>query len=213
MTTGYRASGLQQIVTRLGFNQADKVIYTPEIGEGPDGEPLPFFAFIDTLRIKVFLPSLTETPLPENFEDMSDGERRGALRDVLYSSPHMILDLVLQQGETEIIPASIGIVRRDPFYHFSLMTYLTDAAVWPMAAGVTMRARVRDVGWGGLDLGDQVDIFGSARTEAPRFVAPVQEINIYGGGGSGPPAPPANQVTMNGAPVTMNGEPVTMTPD
>jgi hypothetical protein len=213
MTEGYRSSGLEQIIARIDRANNEQVIYTPEVGTDGEGQPLPFFSFVDTLRMKISIPSLAETPLPEDFDELSETAKRNALRGIMYVSAHMIFDLILEKNGLQIIPASIGIIYRNPFYHFSLLTYLTDAAVWPVAAGVVVKARVRDVGWGGLDIGDHVDIFGSARTEAPAFTAPTQQINIYGAGGSGPPAPPANQVTMNGEPVTMNGEPVTMTPD
>ena len=219
MTETYRTSGLQQIVAKLDKENTEQVIYTPETGVDGDGNPLPFFSFVDTLRLKTSISSLNEAILPNDFEELSDFEQRAALSNVMFVQSHILFELVMEVEGLEVVPALLGLVNRPPYYHFSLMTFLTDAASWPVAAGTIIKARVRDDGWGGLDGDDVIEIFGSARTEAPSFSAPPQQLVVSGntspGGAVGNPpgdVSTQNAVTLNGDPVTLNGDPVIFTP-
>lgn len=211
MAATYRTTGLEQIIARLDINDTEQVIYSPEVGVDGDGEPLPFFAFVDTLRLKVELPSLEEAPLPEDFEDLSDTGKRAVLREIMFERPHLIFELEIENDGKKVVPARIGAVYRNPFYHFSMMGFLTDAAVWPVSAGTIVRARVLDVGWGGMGEGDSIDIFGSARTEAPAFSSPPQQVIVANGGTAVPsePALPENTLYVDDRPVYFGDRPVT----
>jgi hypothetical protein len=201
MANTYRTSGMQQIIAKLTQANPEKIIYQPEVGIDGDGLPLPFFALVDTLRIKISLPSLAAAILPTGFDDADSTTQRAALRDLMFVQSHILFELVLQYQGSEVIPAVLGCINSPPFYHFSLLNFLTDAAVWPVAAGVTVLARVRADGWGGLGEGDSIEIFGSARTEAPSFSVPPQTVLIQGTGAE----LPANTV-YNGANPLYNGE-------
>lgn len=208
---------MQQIAVRLTAANPEAVIFTPEISVDGDGEPLPFFAYVDTLRLKSSIASIPEAVFPDGFSDLSEEEQRAALTTIMFVQSHVLFELVLEVNGVEVIPAVLGLVNRPPFYHFSLMAMLTDAATWPVAAGTVVKARVRSDGWGGLAAGDTVEIFGSARTEAPSFSAPPQQVIVTGttgGGGDsgGGDALPENLVTFNSDPVTFNGDFVVLTP-
>lgn len=209
MAETYRTNGLEQILGKLRQGQTEATIYTPEVGEDGKGVDLPFFAFIDTLRISIRLPSLEEKELPADFEELDDAQRRAIIRTFFYDGPNMIFELSIVKGGQEFKPAIIGIVNRPPFYHFSLMTYLTDAAVFPLAAGCELKARVLDVGWGGLSGDDEIIIFGSARTEAPAFSLPPQQVVLAGAGGAGGGDSTGDNPTFLGQPVTYEGDRLT----
>ncbi|MGB1271107.1 MAG: hypothetical protein ACPG5T_03455 [Endozoicomonas sp.] len=207
---------MQQIIARLSSSNSEQVIFTPEIGADGEGEPLPFFAFVDTLRLKSQISSLTEATLPADFDDLDETAQRAALTNVMFVQSHVLFELVLEKDGVEVVPAVLGLINRPPFYHFSLMSFLTDAATWPIAAGVTVKARVRQDGWGGLSGSDTVDIFGSARTEAPSFSTPPQQVVVTSGTGDagdtgGGETLPDNAVTIDGDPVTIDSEQVVIT--
>lgn len=205
MAETYRISGMQQICARLDAVTPEQIIFEPEIGEDLDGNPLPFFAYIDTLRVKIQLPSRTEAVLPADFDELDGVAQRNALQQIMFVESHLRFELLLEAAGIEVIVAYVGAINRPPFYHFSLMSFLTDAASFPVAAGSKLKARAVNAGWGGFGSGDSIEIWGSARTEAPGLSIP--SVIVYGGGGAAPdPTIPANAVYHNGLPVEHNGE-------
>lgn len=207
MAETYRTTGMQQICARLDVVNQAQTIFEPEIGENLDGDPLPFFAYIDTLRVKVQLPSRAESVLPEDFDELDGVAQRNALQNLMFVQSHLRFELVLEAQGVEVVVAYVGAINRPPFYHFSLMSFLTDAASFPVAAGSKLKARAVNSGWGGFGGGDSIEIWGSARTEAPGMSIPSVIVNVTGGGSTDPgPTIPANAVYHNGLPVEHNGE-------
>jgi len=205
MAETYRVSGMQQICTRLDSSSSEATIFEPEIGEDANGNPLPFFAYIDTLRAKVQLVSRPEIELPEGFDELSTTSKRNELHRIMFLESHLRFEVVLEAAGIEVVVAYVGVINRPPFYHFSLMSFLTDAASFPVAAGSKLKARfVADSGWGGPGTGDLIEIWGSARTEAPALSSPTVIVNVTGG--TGGPAIPSNAVYHNGLPVEHNGQ-------
>ena len=205
MAETYRTSGMQQIITRLDVGTPEAVIFEPEIGQDGNGNPLPFFAYIDTLRAKIQIASKPEAVLSEGFDELDGVAQRNELMSIMYVESHLGFEIEIEHNGVIVIPAYIGAINRPPFYHFSLMSYLTDAASFPVAAGCKITARMRNDGWGGPSNGDVIEIFGSARTEAPSFNTPAVIVNVTGGGAAPGPTIPANAVYHNGLPVEHNG--------
>lgn len=200
----YRTTGMQQICARLNSQNPEAVIFQPEIGEDMDGNPLPFFAYVDTLRAKVQLVSTPEIELPEGFDELDGVGKRNELHRIMFLESHLRFEVILEAAGVEVVVAYVGVINRPPFYHFSLMSFLTDAASFPVAAGSKLKARfVADAGWGGPGTGDLIEIWGSARTEAPGMSIP--SVIVYGGGGPPVNNIPANAVYHNGLPVEHNG--------
>lgn len=199
----YRTTGMQQICTKLDSQNPEAVIFEPEIGEDMDGNPLPFFAYVDTLRAKVQIISKPEAVLPEGFDELDGVAKRNELHRIMFLESHLRFELVLESQGIEVVVAYVGAINRPPFYHFSLMSFLTDAASFPVAAGSRLKARIVNAGWGGAGTGDVIEIWGSARTEAPGMSIP--SVIVYGGGSPPVNNIPANAVYHNGLPVEHNG--------
>lgn len=204
MAETYRINGMQQICSVLTSANTEAVIFEPEIGEDLDGNPLPFFAYVDTLRAKVQIISKPEIALPEGFDELDGVAKRNELHRIMFLESHLRFELVLEAQGIEVVVAYVGAINRPPFYHFSLMSFLTDAASFPVAAGSKLKARIVNAGWGGAGTGDVIEIWGSARTEAPGLSIPSVIVNVTGG--TGGPAIPSNAVYHNGLPVEHNGE-------
>jgi hypothetical protein len=203
MAETYRISGMQQIAARLDSLSPAATIFEPEIGEDANGSPVPFFAYIDTLRVKVQILSKPEAVLPEGFDELDGVGQRNALHQIMFLQSHLRFELVLEVGQVEVVVAYVGCINRPPFYHFSLMSFLTDAASFPVAAGSKLKARLVDAGWGGPGTNDVIEIWGSARTEAPALSSPTVIVNVTGGTGE---SIPSNAVYHNGSPVEHNGQ-------
>lgn len=205
MTGTYRISGMQQIAARLDSSNTDVILFRPEIGKDGSDRPLPFFAYIDTLRAKIQVRSTPEAELPPGFDDLDGVEQRNELQSLMYVRAHLRFEIVIEANGASVTPAYIGAINRPPFYHFSLMSFLTDAASFPVAAGTTIRARFVDDGWGGPTFEDSIEIFGSARTEAPAFSQPPPQAIILESGGGGELLP-ANALYNNSSPIYNNSD-------
>lgn len=215
----WRTSGFKQINAVLTAGAASQTIYEPENGVDGSGNPLPFWGQLDTLRIKISLPSMPARELAEGFDDLEGIAQRSALRDLMYGEFHKIFKLEMwtpraaNPSQWDITtPCEVGIINRDPFYHFSLMTFLTDAAVFPLGPETRLVAKVEESGWGGLVGEDRVEVWGNVRTEAFTFSQPPVVVNVTGGSGGGSTGSgelPANAVLHNGEPVNLGSDLVT----
>lgn len=186
--TSFRISGAEQILASLGPGQTEVTLYTPPVGINENGDPLDWYAYINSLRVKIQLPSLAEGDLPTGFEDFGALEQQAAIRDLMWESERIKLDLLLVKDAQEFNLSSVSLINRAPFWALSLLIYLTDDVDFLIGPGTTLKARIVDQGWGTLQTGDSLVFYGSARTKAPGLAG----LAVAGGGGYADPWANAN---------------------
>ncbi len=154
------------------------VLYQPSMVSPWDKTAtLRFYGFISDLRMKVDINSLPESEIPNLGVGSSRTERITAVRDLEWRSPRKQIDFYMRNsyiGWTHL--AAVSLLNRLPYYHINLLPYFSDNVAFPIASDSVLAAQITDAGYGLLEPGDAVSIFGAVREEALSIPTAAPEI-------------------------------------
>lgn len=122
--------------------------------------------YIQSLRLKIELPGFTEAAIPALEPDMSRAERVSSIRNIEWNSPRVEAGLLLkQEGGDWVEIARISCLNRPPYYTIDLMHWISDNADFNLGQQSYLGFQVQDVGFGSLNTGDSLTVFGSLSRE------------------------------------------------
>lgn len=125
-----------------------------------------YTGFLTDLRIRVFVPSLTEVNIPTIEIGKSNTEKYETVRDYEWNTDRFELDFLMSIDSTNFVELFVLSLKNNPPYVVKdCMSYLTNNPAYAISQGTTLAIRCRDVGYG-LPTGvDRLDVFGVVREE------------------------------------------------
>ncbi|WP_019501646.1 hypothetical protein [Pseudanabaena sp. PCC 6802] len=169
-----------QILQPMPINSSDIVtIYRPGVVSPQDRVATArFYGFITSLRLLVDIKSLPESQIPDLDVATSRADRLMKLRDVEWRSERKELQLLLKTSATGWVKiASVSLLNRVPFYHMDIMPFLTNGVAFELANNAVLGARIINAGYGLLQNGDEVVLYGSAKEEITSLPTDSPEIS------------------------------------
>lgn len=161
-------------------NEDFKTIYVPgAVSKYDRVASLRFYGFITSLRAHIDIKSIPEMQFPENISSTSKIDRVTAARDMEWKQPRKEMELLVKTSKCpwQVI-TRVSLQNRLPYYHLSLLPYLTDNLSFDMANDCLLAARIVDAGYGKLQGADRVTIFGSVREEITTIPTDAPEITV-----------------------------------
>ncbi len=129
-------------------------------------QSLKFYGFITDLRARIDITSLPETQVPDIPLGTSRTAKSEIIRDLEYGSDRYELELLIENTYSGWMPLfNFSIMNRRPFYVVDLLSYLSNQPAFAMANDARLGVRVIDVGFGTMQPGDSINLFGCAREE------------------------------------------------
>lgn len=129
-------------------------------------QSLKFYGFITDLRARIDIQSLPESEIPDIPLGTSRTAKSEIVRDLEYGAERYELELLIRNTYKGWMPLfNFSLLNRRPFYVVDLLSYLSNQPAFAMANDAMLGMRVVDVGYGTLQAGDSINIFGSAREE------------------------------------------------
>ncbi|CAN1211905.1 hypothetical protein TUMEXPCC7403_16995 [Tumidithrix helvetica PCC 7403] len=157
-----------------------RTIYQPSLTTGLDRiASLRFYGFITSLRVRVDVNSIPESPIPDLEATATRAERLTAVRDMEWLAARKELEILFKVSGAGWLPiASVSLLNRVPYYTLNLLPYLTDNPSFDLADNALLGARIINAGYGLLESNDHVTLFGSVREEIVSLPTDQREILI-----------------------------------
>ncbi|NEQ47009.1 MAG: hypothetical protein F6K00_27095 [Leptolyngbya sp. SIOISBB] len=129
-------------------------------------QSLKFYGFITDLRARIDIRSLPESEIPDIPLGTSRTSKAEIVRELEYGSARYELELLIRNTYSGWMSLfNFSLLNRRPFYVVDLLSYLSNQPAFAMANDARLGVRVLDVGFGTMQAGDSVNIFGAAREE------------------------------------------------
>lgn len=128
-----------------------------------------YHGLIKTLDARCEVKSLPLSPFPTYPEIPTQQEKYTIARDSTWANARIHLDLLLKIGTADwepLVTVSLQNQESLPYYKIPLLAYLTDGLAFAVAQDAQLGARIVDAGWGLLQSGDRVLIYGEVHEEA-----------------------------------------------
>lgn len=153
-------------------------LYTPS-SETVSEETVNFSGLLESLRVRIQINSLTETPIPAGLDELGDVEALEAYKNYQWEAERIHLSLFRRKGSGDRLKiGTVPMLKRSPFYVVDLMPYLTRQVVARFATGDSLDVAVEDAGYGFLTADDDVVVFGEGLEEADVYSSPQSQASV-----------------------------------
>jgi hypothetical protein len=157
------------IVKRLTLaNNGLTTIYKPgTLNQGNIYAGLKYNGSIDSLRLKVELPGLTQMAIPDISVLDSDYAKKVKSDNVFINAQKKLIRFFVQADGSDLVDiADVFLFNQNPFYYIDLLNYFGSTTAFNVGSDVTISCQMIDDGYGVLISGDKLTIIGSSYEQA-----------------------------------------------
>lgn len=152
------------VLAALTASRQEIVLWEPKPFQSVPGINVNYSSFIQSLRAKIRISSLPEAPIPVLEPEVTRVERYSAFREMEWNNPRVEVSLILKVGNVEEEIHRFSAQSRLPFYAVDILPYLDSSNPFYLVSPITsIKARLRDVGYGLLSGSDSIVFYGSAQ--------------------------------------------------
>jgi hypothetical protein len=145
--------------------------------------------FVKNLKAYAKITSIEEAPVPNILLEDSQPTRINKVLDIEWGSQRKELDVLLSSDGTSFFTLGTASLINQvgyPFKVYNLLDLLTDGLAFELGQDGIIAARIQNVGYGGLEESDVVNVYGSWVQEVfLKEQVPIYNINVTCNGGSG----------------------------
>lgn len=153
-------------ITHENAGQISVIYETGYVSPWDITQSLKFYGFLTDLRARIDIRSLAESEIPDIPLGTSRTAKSEIVREMEYGSARYELELLIRNTYSGWMSLfNFSLLNRRPFYVVDLLSYLSNQPAFAVANDAMLGVRVVDVGYGSMQPGDSVNIFGCAREE------------------------------------------------